>query len=157
MENVRKRRNIIIFTNNDSFKKYVKKPNYKGVVVGNEDDDFVVIERQERQEVVMNKPFQIGFSILELSKTLMYKWHYDYMKPKYRDKASLCYMDTDSFVYYIETEDFYEDIKNDIKENYDTSCYVDKIVPFRKGMNKKKVGLMKDETGDEEIKVVCCM
>ena len=54
----------------------------------------------------MNKPVYIGQAILDLSKTVMYEFHYDYMIPKYGDNISLCYMDTDSFVYKIETEDF---------------------------------------------------
>ena len=60
---------------------------------------------------VTNKPVYLGMSILDINKTLMYQFWYDYIKPKYKDKARLCYMDTDSFVIHIETEDFYEDIE----------------------------------------------
>ena len=62
-------------------------------------------------KVKINKPVYLGMSILDISKTLMYQFWYDYIKPKYKDKAKLCYMDTDSFVIHIETEDFYEDIE----------------------------------------------
>ena len=62
-------------------------------------------------------------SILDISKTLMYEFWYDYIKPKYQDKAKLCYMDTDSFVIHIKTEDFYEDIANDVEKWFDTSNY----------------------------------
>ena len=62
-------------------------------------------------KVKINKPVYLGMSILDISKTLMYQFWYDYIKPKYKDKARLCYMDTDSFVIHIETEDFYEDIE----------------------------------------------
>ena len=58
----------------------------------------------------MNKPVYLGQAILDLSKTLMYEFHYDYMRPKYTREVKLCYMDTDSFVYEIETEDFHRDI-----------------------------------------------
>ena len=52
-------------------------------------------------------------SILDVSKTLMYEFWYDYIKSKYQSKAKLCYMDTDSFIIHIKTDDFYEDIAND--------------------------------------------
>ena len=85
-------------------------------------------------------------SILEISKTLMYEFWYDYMKPKYGDKLKLCYMDTDSFIMHIKTEDFYEYIANDVEKRFDTSYYeVNRPLPI--GKNKKVIGLMKDELG----------
>ena len=87
----------------------------------------------------MNKPAYLGLSILEISKTF---W-YDYIKAKYQSNAKLCYMDTDSFIIHIKTEDFYNDIADDVKKRYDTSDYkVDRPLP--KEMNKKVIGLMKD-------------
>ena len=68
----------------------------------------------------MNKPVYLGLSILELSKTLMYELWYDYIKPKYHDNTKLYYMDTDSFIIYIKTEDFYEDISYDVDKRFDT-------------------------------------
>ena len=62
----------------------------------------------------MNKPAYLGMSILDISKTLMYKLWYDYIKPKYEDRAKLCYTDTDSFIIYIKTEDFFVDISDDV-------------------------------------------
>ena len=64
--------------------------------------------------VKMNKPAYLGLSILEISKTLMYEFWYDYIKPKYQQNAKLCYMDTDSFLIHIKTEDVYKDIANDV-------------------------------------------
>ena len=90
----------------------------------------------------------LGQAILDLSKMGMYEFHYDYMKPKYGSKVQLCYMDTDSFVYEIETEDFYRDIAGDVKTRFDTSAYSKKdnrSLPV--GKNKKVIGLMKDELG----------
>ena len=75
----------------------------------------------------MNKPVYFGQAILDLSKTLMYEFHYDYMRPKCGSKVKLCYMDTDSFVYEIETEDFYRDIANDVEKRFDTSGYLKMI------------------------------
>ena len=63
----------------------------------------------------MNKPVYLGMSILDISKTLMYEFWYDYVKPKYKDKAKLCYTDTDSSVTHIFTEDFFEDFSNDVE------------------------------------------
>ena len=71
----------------------------------------------------MNKPVYLGQAILDLSKTQMYEFHYDYMRPKYGNKVHLCYMDTDSFVYEIETEEFYGDITKDVKKRFDNSGY----------------------------------
>ena len=74
-------------------------------------------------KVKMIKPIYLGMSILDISKTLMYEFWYDYIKPKYQDRAKLCYMDTDSFVIHIKTEDFYEDIADDVEKWLDTSDY----------------------------------
>ena len=68
----------------------------------------------------MNKPVHLGLSILELSKILMYEFWYDYVKPKYGEKAKLCYMDTNSFIVYIKTDDIYKDIAEDVETRFDT-------------------------------------
>ena len=97
-----------------------------------------------------NKPICLGLSILEISKTLMYEFWYDYLKPKYGDNVKLCYMDTDSFIMHIKTKDFYEDTANDVEKRFDTSNYeVNRPVPT--GKNKKINGLMKDELGGKII------
>ena len=69
----------------------------------------------------MNKSIYLDMSILDISKTLVYEFQYDYMKPKYKDKVKLCYMDTGSFLIHIKTEDFYKDIANNIERWFDTS------------------------------------
>ena len=68
----------------------------------------------KRPKVKMNRPVYLGMSILDISKTLIKEFWYDYIKPKYQYKAKLCYTDTDSFVIHIETGDFYEDIANNV-------------------------------------------
>ena len=94
----------------------------------------------------MNKPVYLRLSILELSKILMYELSYDYVKPKYGEKAKLCYMDTNSFIVYIKTDDIYKNITEDVETRFDTSNYeLDRPLP--KGENKKVIGLMKDELG----------
>ena len=96
----------------------------------------------------MNKPLYLGMSILDISKALMYKFWYDYFKPKYGDRAKLCYTDTDSFIICIKTEYFFEDISNDVEKWFDTSSYDknDKR-PLPIGKNKKVPGPFKDELG----------
>ena len=87
-------------------------------------------------------------SILDISKTLMYKFWYDYFKPKYGDRAKLCYTDTDSFIVYVKTEDFFEDIYSDVEKWFDTSNYDENDKrPLPIGKNKKVPGLFKDELG----------
>ena len=89
-------------------------------------------------EVKMNKPIYLGQAILDISKTLMYEFWYDYNKPKYGDKARQCYMDTDSFVIHVKTEDFYKDIASDVERCFDTSNYDEKDKrPLPIGKNKK--------------------
>ena len=100
----------------------------------------------------MNKPVYLRMSILDISKTLMYEFWYDYIKPKYGDKAKLCYMDTDSFLIHITTEDFYRDIANDVERWFDTSNYDENKTgkrPLPIGNYKKVKGLFKDDLGGE--------
>ena len=67
-------------------------------------------------KLIKNKPVYLDQTILDISKTLMYEFWYNYIKPKYQEKAQLCYMDTDTFIIHIKTEYFYEDIANDVKK-----------------------------------------
>ena len=91
--------------------------------------------------------------MLDISKTLMYELWYYYIKPKYRDKAKICYMDTDSFIIHIKTKDFYEDIADDVNKWFDTTNYDEHDKrPLPIGMNKKVIGLMKDELGGKVMK-----
>ena len=101
----------------------------------------------------MNKPVYLGMSILDLSKTLMYKFWYDYIKSKYEDRAKLCYTDTDSFIIHNITEDFFEDIAGDVNKWFDTSNYDENDKrPLPIGMNKKVYGFFKDELGGKIMK-----
>ena len=98
-----------------------------------------------KTEVLMDKPIAVGQAVLDISKTLMYEFWYDYLRSKYQDKTKLCYMDTDSFIIYIETDDFYKDISNDVDKWFDTSNY-DKNDnrPLKIAKNKKVIGKFKD-------------
>ena len=118
MENIRKHKDIKLITIAKDYLKNVMKPNFKsGVLFG---ENMMGCE-MDKVKVVMNKPVYLGQAILDLSKNVMYEFHYDYMLPKYGNDLKLCYMDTDSLVYRIETEDFYEDIAKDVPTRFDMS------------------------------------
>ena len=147
MENFRKHRDIKLVTTDKKRSKLVSEPNYHGINLISE--NLSIIEMR-RTKVKMNKPIYLGLSILEISKLLMYKFWYDYMKPKYDDNVKLCYMDTNVLMN-IKTEDFYKGIVNDVEKRFDTSNYeCDRQLPT--GKNKKVIGLMKDELGGRIIK-----
>ena len=147
MENIRKHGNIKLVTTDKKRSKLVSEPNYHTINLISE--DLSIIE-MKKTKVKMNKPIYLGLSILEISKILMYEFWYDYMKPKYDNNVKLCYVDTDSFIMNIKTNDFYEDIANDVKNRFDTSNYeVNRPLPM--GKNKKVIGLMKDELGGKII------
>ena len=98
----------------------------------------------------MTKTIYLGLSILQISKTLIQEFWCNYMKPKYRDRAKLCYIDSDSFVIYIETEDFYKNIAGNFEKWFDTSNYDEndkRPLPISK--SKKIPGLFKDELGEK--------
>ena len=147
IENIRKHRDIKLVTMDKKRSKLVSEPNYHTINLISE--DLSIIE-MKKTKVKMNKPIYLGLSILEISKILMYEFWYDYMKPRYNDNVRLCYMDTDSFVTHIKTNDFYKDISSDVNNRSDTSNYEVKR-PLPIGKSKKVIGLMKDELGGEII------
>ena len=147
MKNIRKHRDIKLVTTDKKRSKLVSEPNYHPMNLISED---LTITEMKKTKVKMNKPIYLGLSILEISKILMYEFWYDYMKPKYNDNVRLCYMDTDSFIMNIKTNDFYKDIANDVECKFHTSNYEVKR-PLPIGKNKKVIGLMKDELGGEII------
>ena len=96
----------------------------------------------------MNKPVYLGLSILDLSKTVIFEFWYDYVKPKYDENGKLCYRNTDSFIVHVKTDDIYKDIAEDVEARFDTSNFeIERPVP--KVKNKKLIGLMKDELGGQ--------
>ena len=107
----------------------------------------------KKTKLRMNKPAYLGMSILDISKTLMYKFCYDYIKPKYENRVKLCYTDTDSFTIHTMTEDFYKDIAGDVKRWFDTSNYEEddeRLLPI--GKNIKVISLFKNEFGGKVMK-----
>ena len=147
MENIRKHRNIKLVKTDKKRSKLVSEPNYQTINLISKDSSII---EMKKAKLKMNKPNYLGLSILEMSKILMYEFWYDYMKPKYGNNVKLCYMDTDNFIMNIKTNDFYEDIANDVENRFDTSNYeVNRPLPM--GKNKKVIGLMKDEIGGKII------
>ena len=146
MENIRKQRHKVS-NYRQKRSKLVSEPNYHTINLISE--DLSIIE-MKKTKVKMNKPIYLGLSILEISKILMYEFWYDYMKPKYGNKVKLCYMDMDSFIMKIKTNEFYEDVASDVENRFDTLNYgVNRQLPT--GKNKKIIGLMKDELGAKII------
>ena len=150
MENIRNRVNIKLVDTGEQFKKLTAKPNYENRKIFNEN---LVSVHMKKTSLTMNKPVYLGMSILDLSKTLMFDFHYKYIKTKYGNKAKLLFTDTDSFLYEIQTEDFYKDISGDVKDRFDTSDYP-KNHPsvIVTGINKKVLGMFKDEAAGKNIK-----
>jgi len=146
LEQVRKHRDFHIVTNEKQARKLVNKPEFKDyVILGNN----VVLIEMKRRKIKLNKPVYTGFSILDISKTLMYEFHYDFIKAKYDDKAKLCYTDTDSFIYWIKTEDLYKDMLQH-SDLFDFSDYPEHHELYST-KNKKVIGKMKCETRGEPI------
>ncbi len=148
MENIRNRQVINLVTNESQAAKLINKPNYKKRTIFSEN---LVAVHMGKTELVFNKPIYVGMAIVDQSKNLMYDFHYNYIKSKYGNKAQLLFTDTDSLMYEIETDDFYKDIENDIDSKFDTSDYPEDHKGVKKRVNKKVIGMMKDEMMGIEI------
>ena len=138
MENVRKHRGIKLVTTDKRRNQLASEPNYH--TKKHFPENLMAIQ-SKMTKVKMNKPVYLSMSILSITETLMYKFWHDYIKPKYQDKAKVCYMDTDSFIIHIKTEDFYKDIVNDVEKQFYTSNYVEnnKNNRFQQVKTKKKL------------------
>ena len=148
MENVEKRKKVKIVASWESNEKvlgaraHIAKPNFHSSVIFTE--NMVAIQLKNMHFRYTN-PMYLGFVVLELSKWKMYDFHYQYMKPKFEDNLNLCYMDTDSFIYEIQNRDFYSEISPDVRERFDTLGY-SLNNPFKiEVLNKKVLGMFKDE------------
>jgi len=141
MENLRKRVNVKLVRNVDKIRKLTSSPLYDSVKIFYEG---LVAVNMRKPSLYLNRPIYVGFSILDLSKTFMYNFHYNYIKYKYNDNATLLFTDTDSLCYDIKTDDIYQDMQNDL-DLFDTSDYPHHH-PLYSIHNKKVLGKMKDET-----------
>ena len=149
MENIRNRVDIKLVNNKKQAEKLGAKPNYKHCNIFCED---LVAIHMKKTKLDFDKPVYLGMCILDLSKTLMYDFHYNYIKQKYGDKAKLLLTDTDSLMYEIQTEDFFKDINGDVKDRFDTSGYPPNHPSgIPSGFNKKVLGMFKDEVNGNVI------
>ena len=167
MENVKNHRDIILVTTVARRNKLASEPNYHSTKYISKD---LLVMEMRKVEVRMKKPIYLGQAILLISKTLMLEFWYDYIKPKYGDKVKLCYMDTDSFVMliktddfysfvmFIKTDDFYKDISSDVDKLFDTSNFnKSDNRPLETGKNKKVIGKFKDELGGKILTDFCAL
>ena len=149
MENIRKRVDVRLVTSEEKANKLVSKPNYDRRTIFSKN---LVAVHMKKTKVHFTKPIYLGMCILDLSKTLMYDFHYNYMKKNYGEKAKLLFTDTDSLAYEVQTEDFYKDISSDVAAKFDTSNFPkDHPSGIEAGHNKKVVGMFKDEAGGQII------
>ena len=140
MENIRKRVDVRLITDEKKLLKMASKPTYVSSKIFNKN---LVAVHKIKETLTLNRPAYVGMCILDLSKTLMYDFHYNYIKEKYGNKARLLFTDTDSLTYEIETKDVYQDFWND-KDRFDNSDYLENSPYFNK-TNKKVIGKFKDE------------
>ena len=146
MENLRKRVNVKLVNDKAKLSKLIASPSFdtfspKISPIFSED---LAAVNMKKTKLYLNRPIYVGFSILDLSKVLMYQFHYEYMKPKYGCSAKLLFTDTDSLCYEIKTDDIYQDMLQDI-DLFDTTEYGQNH-PLYSLTNKKVLGKMKDET-----------
>ncbi|XP_049887050.1 uncharacterized protein LOC126381638 [Pectinophora gossypiella] len=158
LEDTEKRLNVKLinqwFDNHNKTKKrytaeqLIARPNYHSSTIFTEN---LVAIQMKPEIITLDKPIYIGFTVLEISKSHMYDFHYSVLKPFYGSHLKLCYTDTDSFLYSIQTKDVYQDIRQNFQQYFDTSNYKDDNIFGIMKQNKKVPGLFKDELGGQLI------
>ena len=144
IENTRKHRDMKLVTTERRRNYLVSESNYH---ITNFFTEHLLAIEMKKTEILINKPFYAGHSILKLSKILMYEFWYDYVKTKYGENAKLCYKDTDSFIIYIKTDDIYKELAEDVEIRFDTSSFeMDR--PSPKGKNRKVITYSKIKNGN---------
>ena len=138
-----------MITSNKVAKKQAAKPNYDRCTIF--DENLIAVD-MKKTKLYFNKPVYLGKSILDLNKSLMYNFHYNYIKTKYGDKAKLFFIDSVSLAYEIRTKYFYKDSNPDIEKGFDTSDYpTNHRSGIKTGLNSKVLGMFKDEAGGNQI------
>ncbi len=146
-ENVRSHLDVKLVMNELQTRRYLKRPLFEEFRIIDEKKALI---RMRKSSIILNKPIIVGFSILEVSKCLMYEYHYNIFKKRYGDNCKLLYTDTDAFIYEIKTHDIYQDFSENLNEFMDTSNYPNDHYLFSE-KRKKKLGFLKDESGGEII------
>ena len=154
MQDVRGRTKVCFCTSKSNYEKHTGRPSYNYTMDFGTENFRILFEKQT--EVELDQPIYAGASILDLSKLVMYKFHYDVFQPKFGlENVDLTMTDTDSLMYYVRTKDFYEQL-HDISEHLDTSDYPEDHQLYST-VNKKVVGKFKDETNGVPISEACCL
>ena len=149
LENIRNRVDIRLISTDKLAQKLAAKPNYDCCT--NFDENLIAVH-MKNTKLQFNKPIYLGMTILDLNKSLMYDFHYNYIKTKYEDKAKLLFPDTDSLAYEIKTKYFYKDINPDIEKRFDTSDYPSNHPSgIKTGLNSKVLEMFKDEADGKQI------
>ena len=149
MENIRNRVDFQLVNSESKAVKLAAKPNYDHLTIF---DENLVAVHMKKIKLYFNKLIYLGMSILDISKTKMYDFYYEYIKLKYGDRTKLCATDTDAYIYDIQTEVCYKDISPDVKKLFDTSdCSENHPSGITVGVNKKVPGMFKDEAGGKQI------
>ena len=149
LENIRNRVDIRLISSDKVAQKLAAKPNYDHCTIF---DENLVAVHMKKTKLYFNKPVYLGMSILDLRKSFMYDFHYNYIKTKYGYNAKLLFIDTDSLTYEIKTKDFYKDINSDIEERFDTSDYpTNHPSGIKTGLNSKVLGMFKHEACGKQI------
>ena len=146
MENLRKRVDVRLVTDEKKLDKLTSKPTYVSSKIFNEN---LMAVHKVKETLTLNRPAYVGMCILDLSKTLMYDFHYNYIKKKYGNRARLLFTNTDSLTYEIEAEDVYKDFWNG-KDMFDNSDYPENP-PYYCNTNKKVISKFKDEACEVAI------
>ena len=140
-QNVRSEKDIKLVTTDVQRNKLVSQPKFYSSKYFSK--NLLAVEMR-KIKADMNKPIYLGMSILGISKLPMYEFWYDFLKLRYKENINLCYMDTNSFIFNVKTEDWYKNISNHVKQRFDTSN-IQTNIPLKIGVNKKKLGMWKDE------------
>ena len=149
LENIRNRVDIRLISSDKVAQKLAAKPNYVRCTIFDENLTAVHMKKTKRY---FNKPVYLGMSILDLSKSMMCDFHYNYIKTKYADNAKLLFTDTDSLAYDIKTKHFYKDINPDIEKKFHTGDYpTNHPSAIKTGLNSKVLGMFKNEAGGKQI------
>ena len=149
LKNIRNRVDIRLISSDKVARQLAAKPNYDRCTIF---DENLIAVHMKKTKLYINKPVYPGMSILDLSKSLMYDCHYNYIKTKYGDKAKLLFTDTDSLAYEIKTKDFYKDINPDIEKRFNNSdCPSNHRSGIKIGRNSKVLEMFRDEAGGKQI------
>ena len=155
MQNDRKHRDIKLVTTEAKRNKLASEPNYHSTKCISK---HLLVMEMKKTEVKINKPIHLGQAVLDLSKTIIFKFWYDDLKPMYGDKIRLCYSDTDSFIMHIKTDDFYKDINNDVDKWFAASNFnKNDSRPLEIGKSKKVLVKFKDELGGKIMTNLCAL